>query len=205
MFSRLHSHAADAEVLDRLVVAATFPVDATRQHPWRVADLAATLTIELGYARAEADIVRGAARFHDIGKIDVSPNILGKPGPLNEIERRLMERHADMGAQILAAGRSPLLRLAAVIARTHHEWWDGGGYPRGLRGAQIPITGRIVCVADAWDAMTADRPYRTGRPSGEAILELQACAGTQFDPLVVAAFTRVYDTSGGLVAQQRVS
>ncbi len=205
MFNRLHSHAADADVLDRLVVAATYPVDATRQHPWRVADLAGTLTIELGYAKGEADLVRGAARFHDIGKIDVSPNILGKPGSLNDIERRLMQRHAEMGARILAAGRSPLLRLATVIASTHHEWWDGGGYPRGLHGAQIPIAGRIVSVADAWDAMTSDRPYRRSRGPEDALLELQACAGTQFDPQVVAAFTRVYDTSGGLVARQRVS
>jgi putative nucleotidyltransferase with HDIG domain len=133
--------------------------------------------------------LRRGAMLHDIGKIGVPDHILRKPGPLTENEWYTMKTHPDLGAKIIA--NIPFLEEVAVIIRAHHERWDGNGYPAGLSGEQIPLGARIFAVADSFDAMTSDRPYRRGRHLDEALAEIGRCAGTQFDPAVVSAFLAV--------------
>jgi putative nucleotidyltransferase with HDIG domain len=130
--------------------------------------------------------LRRGALLHDIGKIGVPDHILRKPGPLTENEWHTMRTHPDLGAKIIA--NVPFLEEVAVIIRAHHERWDGSGYPEGLGGEQIPLGARIFAVADSFDAMTSDRPYRRGRDLEEALAEIARCANTQFDPQVVRAF-----------------
>ncbi len=133
--------------------------------------------------------LRRGALLHDIGKIGVPDHILRKPGPLTENEWYTMKTHPDLGAKIIA--NVPFLEEVAVIIRAHHERWDGNGYPEGLAGEQIPLGARIFAVADSFDAMTSDRPYRRGRQLDEALLEIDRCSMTQFDPQVVKAFLAV--------------
>ena len=133
--------------------------------------------------------LRRGALLHDIGKIGVPDHILRKPGPLTENEWYTMKTHPDLGAKIIA--NIPFLEEVAVIIRAHHERWDGNGYPEGLAGEQIPLGARIFAVADSFDAMTSDRPYRRGRQLDEALLEIERCSATQFDPQVVQAFLAV--------------
>jgi putative nucleotidyltransferase with HDIG domain len=127
-----------------------------------------------------------AAFLHDIGKMAIPDHILRKPGPLTEEERTIMRRHCDIGHGMLV--RIPFLRDAAEIVLAHQEYYDGTGYPRGLKGEEIPIGARIFAVADALDAMTSDRPYRSAQPFAHAREEIKRCAGTQFDPAVVEVF-----------------
>ena len=142
----------------------------------------------LGLDAGEVDLIRQAAPLHDIGKLGVPDAILLKPGPLDAAERARMQTHADIGRRILGGSLSPVLRLAEEIAHTHHERWDGAGYPRGLAGDAIPLVGRIVAVADVFDALTHARPYKPAWPADRAFAELCAQAGRQFDPGVVNAF-----------------
>jgi HD-GYP domain-containing protein (c-di-GMP phosphodiesterase class II) len=134
--------------------------------------------------------VARAAELHDIGKIAIPFSILHKAGPLNDEEWELMRRHATIGGTIL--GAAPALAAVADVVRASHERWDGAGYPRGLAGEDIPLTSRIVFACDAFDAMTAPRPYRKSLTEAEALEELSRCAGTQFDPAVVTAFRAEY-------------
>jgi len=138
---------------------------------------------------SEHATLRRGALLHDIGKIGVPDHILRKPGPLTDAEWATMHRHPDLGAKII--GNVPFLEDVAMIIRAHHERWDGEGYPEGLAGESIPLGARIFAVADSFDAMTSDRPYRRGRPLDEALAEVERCAGTQFDPAVVRAFGSV--------------
>jgi GAF domain-containing protein len=133
-----------------------------------------------------------AARLHDVGKIRVPDRVLNKPGPLNPQEREVMRCHSAWGSETLSG--VPGLEVVATIVRFHHERWDGGGYPDGLGGACIPLASRIIAVCDAFGAMTCDRPYRAGMPPAEALGELRAGAGTQFDPAVVDAFCEALAT-----------
>ncbi len=148
--------------------------------------LAAAVAAALGMSEPDqADVVR-AAELHDVGKIAIPDAILRKPGPLDAKEWEFMERHTIIGERILMA--APALESVAKLVRSSHERWDGQGYPDGLAGTGIPLGARIVSVCDAYDAMIADRPYRTGMPPSEALTELRRCAGTQFDPDVVEIF-----------------
>jgi HD-GYP domain-containing protein (c-di-GMP phosphodiesterase class II) len=140
-----------------------------------------------------ADTILAAARIHDVGKVSIKDSILLKPGPLTVQERLDLQMHTVVGAEIVA--RIIEYRLCAAIIRHHHERWDGGGYPDGLSGTDIPIGARIICVADAFDAMTSDRPYRRAMSAEAAIEEVRRNAGGQFDPNVVAAFERVMATA----------
>jgi putative nucleotidyltransferase with HDIG domain len=133
--------------------------------------------------------LRRGALLHDIGKIGVPDHILRKPGPLTENEWTTMRLHPDLGAKIIA--HVPFLEEVAVIIRAHHERWDGNGYPVGTAGEAIPLGARIFAVADSFDAMTSDRPYRRGRQLDEALAEVERCSGSQFDPQVVTAFLAV--------------
>jgi len=136
-------------------------------------------------------LIRRAAPLHDVGKIGIPDAILLKPGKLTTEEFEIMKTHTTIGARMLSGGRYELLQLAEIIAHSHHERWDGGGYPQGWAGEQIPIEARIVSVADAFDAMTNDRPYRRAFPPEEAWEVLRDGAGTQWDADVVEACASV--------------
>ena len=183
--------AAHAETLERLARAAEYRDDDTRQHTERVGALAAALATELGWGRADVELMRRAAPLHDIGKLGIPDRVLLKRGRLGPEERELMRRHVQIGIAILAGSTSPVLRLAEEIVRSHHEWWDGSGHPEGLAGEAIPLSGRIVALADVFDALTHARPYKQGWPVERAVAEIRRLAGTQFDPAVVAAFEHV--------------
>jgi HD-GYP domain-containing protein (c-di-GMP phosphodiesterase class II) len=158
----------------------------THQHSLRVGQYAERLAAALGLAQRDAWLIFLCGRLHDIGKCAVSNDILLKPGPLTPDERLEMSRHAAIGGRMLA--HFDQFKVGAAYVRGHHEWYDGRGYPDGLARGQIPLGARIIAVADAYDAMTTDRPYRQGLPKAEAIRRLQAGAGTQWDPRVVQAF-----------------
>jgi diguanylate cyclase (GGDEF)-like protein len=163
----------------------------TAQHAHSIVQWAEAVGSRLGLEGHELRDLRYGAVFHDIGKIAIPEALLNKQGPLDDREREIMERHTLVGEQILA----PVDFLAGVrpIVRSEHERWDGGGYPDGLRGEQIPLGARIVLVCDAYHAMTSDRPYRTAMSDADARAELRAGAGTQFDPRVVDSFLAVLD------------
>jgi hypothetical protein len=165
--------------------------DYTADHAQSIADLAVEVGREVGLDRRELRDLRYGAIFHDIGKIAVPDAILHKPGKLTDAEFEVVKRHPAAGEQILAP--VPFLTDVRRIVRHDHERWDGGGYPDGLRGTDIPVGARIVFVVDAYHAMVSDRPYRMGMPEGDAEVQLRAGAGTQFDPDVVEAFLRVLD------------
>jgi diguanylate cyclase (GGDEF)-like protein len=154
-------------------------------HTEDVASLALAIGRDLGLAEGELDDLQRAALLHDIGKLAIPDTILHNPGPLSTEEWAFVQRHTLIGERILAV--SPILRAVGRIVRSSHERWDGGGYPDGLAGEEIPLAARVIAVCDAWDAMTTDRPYRAALSRDEARRELERCAGTQFDPAVVAA------------------
>jgi two-component system cell cycle response regulator len=155
-------------------------------HASDVADLAEPVARRLGLTQEQLLQVRQAAELHDVGKLAIPDAILEKPGPLTADELELVRRHPVVGERILAS--APALLGIAEIVRSTHERFDGGGYPDGLSGTEIPVIARIVAVCDAFDAMTSNRPYRPALPHEEALAELRRCAGTQFDPTIVAAF-----------------
>jgi putative nucleotidyltransferase with HDIG domain len=154
------------------------------EHGLRVAALSERIGRALGLSLRERDALWIGARMHDIGKVGVRKSILEKSGPLTRRERAAMERHPVHGEEIARRLGAP--QEARLIVRHHHERWDGTGYPDGLRGEAIPLLARIVAVADAYDAVTHDRPYRTHLPHAAAMRELERRAGTQFDPHIVA-------------------
>lgn len=158
----------------------------TRGHSERVARLAQRLALRVGCAPAESRVIAQAGLLHDLGKIGIPEGILRKPGPLTEREWALMREHPSVGARIV----SPLEFFAdgALIIRHHHERQDGSGYPAGLAGATIPLGARIVAVADVYDALTSDRPYRRGFVPSEALLQVKESAGRLLDGRVVSAF-----------------
>lgn len=182
---------AQLEVLTRLAMVAEHYDDDTAEHTRRVSMLAERLAGELGLPPAQAALLGQAALLHDVGKIAVPASLTRKPGPLTGFERTAMERHALVGADLLAGSSLPLLQAAEEIARCHHERWDGKGYPDGLRGEEIPLSGRIVAVADVYDALTNIRPYKGAWTEDRALAEIRAGSGTQFDPGVVAALERI--------------
>ena len=156
------------------------------RHTIEVGELAAATGRGLGLVGDELDLVRRAGDLHDIGKVAIPDAIVDKAGPLDPGEWELMRTHAAIGERILNA--APALRPVARLVRSSHERWDGGGYPDGLAGEAIPLGARIVAVCDAYEAMTSARVYRAVVTPADALAELERCAGTQFDPSVVAAF-----------------
>jgi putative two-component system response regulator len=179
---------ARAENLTRLALAAEYRDDDTAHHTQRVGETAAAIAVQLGLDAQEITHLREAAPLHDVGKLAVPDAILLKPGKLTAQEYEVMKTHAALGERLLSGSHAPLLQTGAVIAATHHERWDGTGYPAGLAGEAIPLVGRIVAVADVFDALTHDRPYKSAWPVEQALAEIQVSAGSQFDPRVVAAF-----------------
>jgi putative two-component system response regulator len=170
------------------VVAAEYRDHDTAQHIERIGRYSALIGERLGLPPGRQEVLRHAASLHDIGKIGVPDAILRKPGPLDEAERRLMETHTIIGARILEGSLSDVLRVGSEIALTHHERWDGTGYPHRLAGPAIPLHGRICAVSDVFDALTTDRPYRAAIPADTVFTMLAAERGRQFDPEVLDAF-----------------
>ncbi len=180
--------------LESLIVLATmaeYHDYATANHTQRVGQMASLIAQSLELPDQFVSTIRDAALLHDVGKVGISDRILLKPGLLTPEERATMTRHVEIGARILGQARSPVLRAAAEIARTHHERWDGRGYLGGLSGEGIPLSGRITAVADVFDALTHERPYKAAWDVERAVAEVKAQAGRQFDPRVVAAFTTI--------------
>jgi putative nucleotidyltransferase with HDIG domain len=157
-------------------------------HGLQVGKLAERMALALGIADGQATRIRLAGVLHDIGKLAVPRSVLTKPGPLSDADRRVIQRHPTIGAAILQL--AGLLREARWV-RCHHERMDGGGYPGGLVGYEIPLPSRIIHAADAFDALTSDRPYRAACSLDEALSELEAHNGSQFDPACIAALTEV--------------
>lgn len=174
--------AAHVETAHRLSIAAEARDDETGGHIERVGAMSGRLASVLELPAPDVEIIGTAARLHDIGKIGVPDAVLLKPGTLTKEEFEVMRSHTVIGREILARSDSPVLRAAADVAMTHHERWDGGGYPHGLAREEIPLAGRIAMVADAFDAMTNDRRYRKARPVDEAVAEILSERGRQFDP-----------------------
>jgi putative two-component system response regulator len=180
-----------AHAFGRLALAGAYRDDATRRHTTRVANIAGALARELGFDAAMQDAMRAAAPLHDLGKIGIPDAILLKRGRLDEHEFATMKEHAAIGAKILSGDSASLFAVAADIALTHHERWDGTGYPGGLAEDAIPLTGRIVALADAFDAMSNERPYKRAMPAPAVRAEIDRCSGSHFDPAVVRAFRRL--------------
>lgn len=180
--------AARLEIAERLAVAAEYRDDDTGEHTQRVGRTAGLIAERLGLDAATVEMIRDAAPLHDVGKIGVPDQVLLKPGRLTDEEFEVMKTHVEIGGRILSNSGSPLLNDAATIALTHHERWDGTGYLAGLSGKQIPVAGRIVAVADVFDALTHDRPYKKAWPLERALAEIHEQSGRQFDPEVVRAF-----------------
>lgn len=178
------------EVLERLARAAELRDDDTGVHTRRVGELSARIAAAMELPAAEVEMIRRTAPLHDLGKVGIPDGVLLKPGRLSQGERELMQRHTQIGAEILASGRSRMVRMAEEIARSHHERWDGTGYPLGLAGEAIPLPARIVALADFYDALSSDRPYRAAWPRERVVDEIAAGRGTHFDPRVVDAFVQ---------------
>ena len=181
-------HEMHLETIERLARAAEHHDNETAQHTQRVALASCLVAQALGLTEQEVNLMRRAAPLHDVGKIGIPDSILLKPAALTEAERRIMQRHCVIGGDLLSGGHSELLQMSERIALTHHEKWDGSGYPLGLTGEQIHIYGRILSVADVFDALTHDRPYKKAWTYEAAVAEIQKQSGLAFDPAVVEAF-----------------
>jgi len=185
-----------SEILHRLARAAEYRDDVTGRHAERVGMLSSLLARELGFGHRDVDIVRRTAPLHDVGKIGVPDAILNKPGALTPSEFELMKTHTIIGEEILGGGRHRILSMAAEIARSHHERWDGGGYPDGLEAEEIPLPARIVAVADTFDTLSHNRPYKEAVSVEDALAEIGRCSGGHFDPRVVTAFQAICERVG---------
>jgi len=183
--------ASQLEVLERLAQAAEFRDDDTGKHTQRVGEMAARVASAMGLPKEQIEYIRQAAPLHDVGKIGISDTILLKPGKLTDEEFETIKEHAAIGARLLTNGHSKLVQLAEIIAHSHHERWDGRGYPQKLKEEEIPIEGRIVAIADVFDALTNERPYKKAWPVGEAQSEIEKQSGKQFDPRVAAALLEI--------------
>jgi len=192
------------EILERLAMAGEYRDYTTGEHTRRVANVAAALAQSTGAKPSEVQLLRKAAPLHDIGKIGIPDMILLKPGKLERAEFEIMKTHTTIGARILSGSRHSLLQLAETIALTHHERWDGTGYPSGLAGNVIPREGRLVAIADTFDALTHERPYKKAWPMEQVVEEIKSQSGSQFDPELVAAFLRLFEGSDLVALAQAI-
>ena len=172
----------------------------TRGHSSRVTDMAEAVARALGWSEERIASLRVGGPLHDIGKLAVSDEVLCKEGRLDDDELAQIREHPKIGAKLLL--RVTTLREAIPYVLYHHERWDGTGYPSGKRGEEIPVEARVLAIADAFDAMTSDRPYRNALSREEALAEVERCAGTQFDPKIARVFLEVFghDTAGDVRA-----
>jgi putative two-component system response regulator len=179
------------EVLERLAAAVEFRDDDTGNHTKRVAMVSAMLAEAIGLDATTVELIRRAAPLHDIGKVGIPDHILLKAGPLTAEEFETMKAHTLIGSRMLSKGRSELVRFSQRIARSHHEWWDGSGYPDRVSGQSIPLEARIVAAADFLDALTHERPYRPAWGMDETLAEIQRRAGSHFDPAIAKALLAI--------------
>lgn len=186
--ARKHLQGAQEETLSRLSMAAEYRDDETSGHVERMSRYCALLAEATGADSETSETLRLASRLHDIGKIGVSDLILLKEGILTPTERRMMEEHVPIGVRLLEGSDSPVVQVAAVVAGSHHEKFDGTGYPRGLAGASIPIEGRIAAIADVFDALTHSRPHRRAFPLGHVLEMMRKESGAHFDPALLELF-----------------
>lgn len=181
-------HESRLEIIRRLGLAAEFRDNDTGMHIIRMSGYCSILSKAIGLDDEVVNLVYNATPMHDVGKIGIPDSILFKPGKLTPAERKIMEKHSEFGAKILGEHSDPLLRMARDVALSHHEKWDGSGYPMGLKGEEIPLVGRIVAVADVFDALTSKRPYKEAWTESEAVAYIREQAGKHFDPALVSAF-----------------
>jgi len=186
--------ATELEIIKRLGQAVESRDEETGEHIERIAGLCHKLGLAAGLGAGEAELLRRASAMHDVGKIAIPDDILHKPEPLTASERDVMQRHTEVGGDLLAGSRSPVVQLGEVIARTHHERWDGSGYPAGLAGEAIPLAGRICAICDVFDALVSSRPYKTAWAVEDALDEIRALSGSHFDPRLVELFLGLVDT-----------
>ena len=182
------TYAAHVDTIRRLVLAAELKDRDTARHILRISRYSVVLARALHMSPGETEVLAHAVTMHDVGKIGIPDAILFKRGALDEEEKKVMESHTLIGGRILAGSTSELMRHGQLVALTHHERWDGTGYPRRLHGEQIPLSGRICAVVDVFDAMTTERPYRPAIPPDEALAEMRRCRGSQFDPRLLDLF-----------------
>ena len=194
---------AKHEVLQRLALAAEYRDDATGEHTRRVGLISSALARRMGMDERQVELIALAAPLHDIGKIGVPDQILMKGEALDRAEQAVMMSHVCIGARILSGSEHPVLRIAEEIAASHHEWWDGTGYPNRLKGDDIPLAGRLVALADVFDALLHLRPYKERWVWKDAVEEIRRGAGTHFDPHLVEAFLALEadGSLAGLVAR----
>jgi putative two-component system response regulator len=179
---------AETEIVRRLSMAVEWRDDDTGRHIDRVSRLSGLLAQRAGLDPDDWEAMRFASPLHDAGKVAIPDHILMKPGPLTPEERSVMQTHAELGYELLRGSASPILELAATIASTHHEKFDGSGYPRGLSGEDIPVEGRIVAIADVYDALTSDRVYRPAFSQADALAMMAEDRGSHFDPRLLDIF-----------------
>jgi HD-GYP domain-containing protein (c-di-GMP phosphodiesterase class II) len=179
------------EVIRRLGAAVESRDQETGDHIARMSGLCHELALAVGMDPREADLLSHASAMHDIGKIGIPDRILQKPGRLDPQEWEKMKTHTTIGAHILEGSRAPLIQVAETIALTHHERWDGSGYPRGLAREEIPLAGRIAAVCDVFDALISIRPYKSAWPVEDALAEIERLSGSHFDPQLVTAFLEI--------------
>ena len=179
------------EIIGRLGAAVATRDAQTGSHVERIGFLTRRLALAVGMSEPDAERLGHASAMHDIGKIGIPDSVLLKPSSLDPTEWELMQTHTTVGATVLSGSRSSLIRLAEVIALTHHERWDGSGYPFGLRGEKIPLAGRICAICDVFDAMTSKRPYKEASTPEEALAEIERESGKHFDPELAEAFLRL--------------
>lgn len=183
-----HLLAREEEIIWRLARAIEYRDGDTGEHVSRVAQVSQLIASGIGLTPQHCRMIYLAAPLHDIGKIGIADAVLSKPGKLTPQEVEVMREHVTIGARILENGSSELIRTAELIAQSHHERWDGTGYPDNLSGNDIPIEARIVAIADVFDALCSRRPYKPAWPIEKAYAEILACSGSHFDPACVAAF-----------------
>ncbi|MDO9355334.1 MAG: CHASE2 domain-containing protein [Solirubrobacteraceae bacterium] len=190
------------DVVLRLARAAELRDDDTGEHIDRMSEMCGEVALELGFTATEAKLLQHASALHDIGKIGVPDSILLKPGKLSDEEFDTMRTHVVQGAELLTGSTAPVMELAEIVARTHHEKWDGSGYPARIAGEAIPLPGRIAAVCDVFDALTHERPYKKAWTIADACAEIQRCAGSHFDPKVAAALMVVLEREYGDLIRQ---
>lgn len=195
-----HLLAREEEIIWRLARAIEYRDGDTSEHVSRVAQISQLIASGIGLNPQRCRTIYLAAPLHDIGKIGIADAILGKPGKLTPEEFSIMREHVTIGARILENGTSDLIRTAELIAQSHHERWDGTGYPDRLSGADIPIEARVVAIADVFDALCSTRPYKAAWPIEKAYAEIVACSGTHFDPACVTAFCAKWPEIEALLA-----
>ena len=190
---RLHREIKESyiEMILNLAIAAEYKDPDTGNHILRISDYAMELARTLGLSADEQEVLRYASPMHDIGKLGIPDRILQKPGKLTPEEWEVMKQHTLIGARMFQSSRSPILKAASDIARTHHEKYDGSGYPHGLKGKEIPLFGRIVALVDVFDAIVSKRCYKEKSSFEEGFSYIQSLAGNHLDPDLVALFVKI--------------